>query len=57
MISLTGLIDDEKCYDVVRQFRWPNGVHCPHCQSESITKRGNHTTMPVQVLIIGQIKV
>ena len=46
MISLTGLIDDEKCYDVVRQFRWPNGVHCPHCESESIIKRGNHEKYP-----------
>lgn len=46
MITLTGLIDDAKCYEVVRQFRWPEGVRCPHCGSESVAKRGKHETYP-----------
>ena len=43
MLSLQNLIDDAKCYEQVRQMRWPDGVRCPHCQSEQITKRGFHT--------------
>lgn len=42
MITITGLIDDAKCYEIVRQFRWPEGVRCPHCSSESVEKRGKH---------------
>lgn len=42
MITLTGLIDDAKCYEVVRQFRWPEGVRCPHCGSGWVAKRGKH---------------
>ena len=46
MITLTGLIDDAKCYEAVRQFRWPEGVQCPHCDSESVVKRGKHENHP-----------
>ncbi|MEM7066562.1 MAG: hypothetical protein AAF572_25765 [Cyanobacteria bacterium P01_B01_bin.77] len=42
MISLTGLIDDEKCYDVVRQFRWSKGVNCPIV---SLSRLQNETIM------------
>ncbi|WP_162176608.1 transposase, partial [Deinococcus frigens] len=31
MLSLIQLLDDEKCFEVVRQLRWPDGVMCPHC--------------------------
>jgi transposase-like protein len=43
MLTIQDLIDDAKCYQEVRQMRWPEGVHCPHCASERITKRGFHT--------------
>lgn len=42
MVSIEQLIDDAKCYEVVRNLRWPNGVHCPHCDSVNIKKRGHH---------------
>lgn len=44
MITLTHLIDDARCYQLVRQFRWPNGVCCPRCDSNAITKRGKDET-------------
>jgi transposase-like protein len=40
MLTLTNLIDNGKCYEMVRQFRWPDGVCCPGCDSKEITKRG-----------------
>jgi len=41
MINIQNLIDDAKCYETVRQLRWPDGVKCPHCGSDKITKRGH----------------
>jgi transposase-like protein len=40
MINIQQLIDDAKCYESVRQMRWPEGVRCPHCNSEQVNKRG-----------------
>ena len=42
MFTIQNLIDDAKCYQQVRQIRWPEGVHCPHCDSTHINKRGFH---------------
>lgn len=42
MVTIEKLIDDAKCYEVVRELRWPNGVHCPECNSMEIKKRGHH---------------
>lgn len=42
-IQLSHLIDDQKCYEVVRQLRWPDGVHCPKCNGEKVSKRGFHS--------------
>jgi len=43
-LSIHGLIDDEKCYAMVRDLRWPDGVDCPHCQSKQVAKNGHDTT-------------
>ena len=40
ILSIDRLIDDAKCYEVVREIRWPDGVKCPHCGSVDINKRG-----------------
>lgn len=40
MINIQQLIDDAKCYAIVRELRWTDGVRCPHCGSGEITKRG-----------------
>ena len=42
MVNTQMLIDDAKCYEVVRQLRWSEGVRCPDCGSESVNKRGFH---------------
>jgi transposase-like protein len=40
MINIQQLIDDAKCYETVRNLRWPDGVVCPHCSSTEVNKRG-----------------
>ena len=44
MLTLVRLLDDVKCYETVRQLRWHNGVRCIDCHSQSIAKRGKHST-------------
>jgi transposase-like protein len=44
MLNLQNLIDDAKCYQTVRELRWPEGVCCPHCTSTRITKQGRGKT-------------
>ena len=39
-ISIHRLIDDAKCYEMVRELRWPNGVCCPHVRSWLRPHRG-----------------
>jgi len=48
MINLQTLLDDAKCYETVRQLRWPEGVRCPHCGVATITKQGRDTTQPAR---------
>ena len=31
LVNLSSLIDDAKCFALVRQQRWPEGVRCPGC--------------------------
>ena len=35
-------MDAAQCYAVVREVRWPDGVHCPGCGSAQVNKRGFH---------------
>ena len=42
MLKIDNLIDDAKCYQTVRQMRWPDGVRCAWCQSENVKRRGLH---------------
>lgn len=37
------LLDDTKCYEQLRQLRWPEGVRCPRCHSKAISRRGHHS--------------
>ena len=48
MIPLHNLLDDRKCYEVIRQLRWPNGARCPHCGVATVTKQGRDTTQPAR---------
>ena len=39
-LNLLPLIDNQKCFQTVRELRWPEGVRCPDCDSAQVTKRG-----------------
>jgi transposase-like protein len=42
MVNLEQLIDDAKCYEAIRDLRWPDHATCPKCGSTQIQKRGHH---------------
>ena len=44
MLNITSLIDEAKCFEVVRKIRWPDQVKCPDCGWSCIKKRGFHNT-------------
>jgi transposase-like protein len=46
VINILGIVDDAKCYEVVRQLRWPDGVRCPHCDGAHVVKQGRDETQP-----------
>ncbi len=44
LVNILGITDDAKCYEMVRQLRWPEGVLCPHCDSAPVVKQGRDDT-------------
>jgi transposase-like protein len=40
LVNLSSLIDDARCFALVRQHRWPEGVHCPACSSGTVVRDG-----------------
>lgn len=46
LLKIQHLIDDAKCFETVRELRWPDGVMCPHCHADEVTKRGFDDTQP-----------
>jgi transposase-like protein len=46
LVNLSALIDDAKCFALVRQHRWPKGVGCPGCGSASVVRDGHDETQP-----------
>jgi len=40
LIRLSALLDDAKCFDLIRQHRWPDGVRCPSCDSSHVVRNG-----------------
>jgi transposase-like protein len=40
LVNLSSLIDDAKCFALVRQHRWPEGVRCPACGSGAVVRDG-----------------
>ena len=52
LVNLSSLIDDAKCYELVRQHRWPDGVRCPRCASASVTRHGRDRTLPRRTIPI-----
>lgn len=46
LMNLTSLMDDAKCYELVRQHRWSEGVRCPWCSSASVIRHGRDDMQP-----------
>ena len=42
MLNIINLIDEAKCYEMVREFRWADGIKCVHCNHGWVKKRGFH---------------
>src|SRR4051794_27762487 len=41
LIKLTTLLDEAKCYEVIRQLRWPDSVVCLHCRGTAVVRNGH----------------
>jgi transposase-like protein len=46
LINLSALLDEAKCFELVRQHRWPNGVRCPGCDSTLVIRNGHDERQP-----------
>src|SRR3954468_7719504 len=46
LVDLSGLMDDAKCFALVRQRRWSEGVRCPGCGSEAVIRDGRDDAQP-----------
>ena len=46
LVNLSGLLDDAKCFALVRQHRWPTSIRCPGCDSGAVTRDGRDDTQP-----------
>lgn len=44
LVNLASLIDDAKCFELIRQHRWPEGVRCPSCSSAAVIRHGHDDT-------------
>ena len=42
LVNLSSLLDDAKCFELIRQHRWPEGVRCPHCDNATAIARDGH---------------
>jgi transposase-like protein len=45
-VNIHGLIDNAKCYEMVRELRWKGKVECPHCHAPEVIKNGPDETHP-----------
>ena len=46
LVNLAALIDDAKCFALIRRHRWPEGVRCPGCGSDAVVRHGRDDTRP-----------
>lgn len=40
-VNLLKLMDENACYEFLREIRWADGVQCPHCSDLTIIKNGH----------------
>ena len=46
LVNLSALIDDARCFALVRQHRWPEGMRCPGCGGGAVVRDGYDDTQP-----------
>src|SRR3712207_9396158 len=46
LVNLSALIDDARCFALVRRHRWPEGVRCPACGGGSVVRDGFDEAQP-----------
>src|SRR4029453_16807019 len=46
LVNLSSLIDDAKCYELVRQHRWPDGIRCLRCGEAKVARDGRDDAQP-----------
>ena len=46
LVNLSGLLDDAKCFALVRQLRWPEGMRCLGCRRDAVIRDGCDDTQP-----------
>ena len=44
LINFSALPGDAKCFALVRQHRWPEGVRCPICGGSAVIRDGHADT-------------
>ena len=48
VVKIDALVDDAKCFETVRNIRWPDNVCCPKCGSNEVTRHGHDETQPAR---------
>ncbi len=46
LVNLSRLLDDGKCFDLIREHRSPEGVRCPSCASAQVIRNGRDEVQP-----------
>ncbi len=41
LVNLSALLDEAKCFELVRQHRWPQGMRRPGCDSTAVVRNGH----------------
>ncbi len=44
LVNLAGLLDEAKCFELVRRTRWPQGVRCIRCGDGHVLRNGRDDT-------------
>lgn len=42
LVKIQDIIDDKKCFEIIRSKRWERGVDCINCKSKSVSCNGYH---------------
>lgn len=48
LVKIDTLIDDAKCFETVRNIRWPDAVCCAKCGSKEVCRHGHDQTQPAR---------